>query len=96
MWQVRKHRIDLMNTEGHQPNQSMAEGVVREIQKKHYRAIFAKQIPHKLWDYVLRWACKIQRITYVSSHGVNGAVPLEDVTGERVDISDYLDFGIYD
>ena len=34
--------------------------------------------------------------TYVRGHRINGGVPLQNVTGETVDISEYLDFGFYD
>jgi hypothetical protein len=69
---------------------------VREVRRKWYRAVFAKPIPRKLWDYVFRWSSEVLQMTHVRSHRVDGGVPLEDVTGETVNISEYLDFGIYD
>ena len=30
------------------------------------------------------------------THIIDGGVPLENITGEKEDISDYLDFGFYD
>jgi hypothetical protein len=96
MSHVQKHNIKLKITEANRPNQSPAEGVVREVRRKWYRAVFAKQIPRKLWDYVFRWSSEVLRMTHVRSHRVDGGVPLEDVTGETVNISEYLDFGIYD
>ena len=34
--------------------------------------------------------------TNSSENSVNGGIPLKDVTGDTVDISEYLDFGLYD
>ena len=40
--------------------------------------------------------CDIQNRTSNSARGLEGRCPLERVTGETVDISEYLDFGFYD
>jgi hypothetical protein len=55
-----------------------------------------KRVPRRLWDYGLRWVCDIQNRTANSSRGLDGRCPLEKMTGESVDISEYLDFGFYD
>ena len=71
MAQVRKHNMKLTITEANRPNQSPAEGVVREVRRKWYRAVFAKRIPRKLWDYVFRWSSEVLRMTYVRSFTSN-------------------------
>ena len=48
------------------------------------------------WDYGMRWVCETMQRTYVRGHRIDGCVPLQAVTGETVDISEYLDFGFYD
>ena len=55
-----------------------------------------KTVPHRLWDYGLQWVGDIQNRTSNSARGLEGRCPLERVTGETVDISEYLDFGFYD
>ena len=55
-----------------------------------------KRVPKCLWDYGLRWVCEIQNRTSNTSRGLNGRCPLEMITGESVDITEYLDFGFYD
>ena len=55
-----------------------------------------KRVPKRLWDYGLRWVCEIQNRTSNTSRGLNGCCPLEMITGESVDITEYLDFGFYD
>ena len=55
-----------------------------------------KNVPEKLWDYALLWVCDIQNRTSNSLRGLDGRCPLEQITGETVNISEYLDFGFYD
>ena len=53
-------------------------------------------MPKGLWYYGFRWVCKIQNRTSNRSRGLDGRCPLEKITGESVDITEYLDFGFYD
>jgi hypothetical protein len=96
MANVRKYSIDFRITEPHRPNHNFAEGVIREIRKKWFRIMVRKNVPQRLWDYGLQWVCDIQNRTSNSSRGLDGRCPLERITGETVDISEYLDFGFYE
>jgi hypothetical protein len=53
-------------------------------------------VPRKLWDYKIPWTTQVMQRTLTQAGGLRGACPLEEVTGETVDISEYLDFGFYD
>ena len=44
----------------------------------------------------MQWVCEIQQRTHMRTHQMDGDVPLENLTGETEDISDYLYFGFYD
>ena len=46
----------------------------------------------------MRWVCETNGITYSTARelGLGGGIPLEHITGETPDISEYLDFGFYD
>ena len=96
MKNVRKYDINYHITEPDRPNHNFAEGVIREIRKKWLRVMVKKRVPQRLWDYGLRWVCDIQNRTSNTARGLNGRCPLERVTGESVDISEYLDFGFYE
>ena len=58
--------------------------------------MFKKKVPKEFWGFCMRWVCEIQKHTHMSSHGMDGGVPLESLTGETEDILDYLDFEFYD
>ena len=93
---VKKHDIRTHVSEPGLHNQSPAEGVVREIKKRWYRVMFKKKVPPSLWDYGLRWVCETMSRTHLRSNRIDGGVPLQIVTGETVDISNYMEFSFYD
>ena len=96
MKNIRQYSVDYHVTEPERPNHNFAESVIREIRKKWFRIMVKKRVPRCLWDYGLRWVCDIQNRTSNTSRGLDGRCPLERITGESVDISEYLDFGFFD
>ena len=96
MKQVRRNRIQVHLSEPELHNQNPAEGVIREVRKCWYRVMFKKQVPRRLWDYGMRWVCDTMQRTYLRGNSIDGGIPLQQVTSETVDISEYLDFGFYD
>lgn len=93
MKQVRKNDIDFHIIEPERHNQNPCEGVIREVRRKWFRTMIRKRVPRKLWDYGMRWVCETMQRTSTQAGGLNGCTPIEMVTGETVDISEYLDFG---
>ena len=55
-----------------------------------------KRVPHLLWDYGIWWVCEVMQQTASTSGHLNAHTPLEQLTGETPDISEYLDFSFYD
>ena len=96
MKNVRQYSVDYHITEPKRPNHNFAENVVRKIRKKWFRIIVKKKVPRRLWDYGLRWVCDVQNCTSNTLRGLEGRCPLKRITGESVDISEYLDFGFFD
>jgi hypothetical protein len=92
----RRNDIKVTRTEPERPNQNPAEGVIREVRRRWFRTMIRKRVPRKLWDYGVRWTTQIMQRTSTQAGGLRGCCPLEAVTGETVDISEYLDFGFYD
>ena len=96
MEQVRKHHIDIRTTEPGRYNQSKVEGVIRELRKNWFRTMHRTRAPKRLWDYGLKWVSEIRVRTSSNVNDLKGRTPLERVTGDTIDISEYLDFGFYD
>ena len=93
---LREHEIIPHQIEPDRHNQNRVEGVIREVRKKWYRVMLQQKTPRRLWDYGLRWVCEIMQRTASWSGSLGGRTPLEMVTGETPDISEYLDFTFYD
>ena len=93
---VRKHGIDIHLTEPNRHNQSKVEGMIRELRKRWFRVMLKQQVPNRLWDYDIHWVCEIMQRTALSSGRLHGRTPLEQLTGETPDTSEYLDFSFYD
>jgi hypothetical protein len=52
-----------------------------------------KQVPSRLWDFGIVYVAEILSITARSATGRPG---MEEVKGETIDISEWLDFEFYD
>ena len=93
---VQKHAINLHVTEPHHHNQWKVEGVVQEIRKRWFRVMLKKKVPKRLWDYGIRWVCEVMQCTASTSGDLSRRTALEQLTDETPEISEYLDFTIYD
>ena len=96
MKQIRSHSIDYHISEEYLHNQNQAEGVIGELRPKWYRKMTRRRVPRELWDYVIIWVSETTSLTHSSAGKLQGAVPLTEVTGDKFDISEYLDFGFYE
>ena len=92
----RTYDINLHVSSPRRPKENPAEGVIREIRKKWFRLMQATNMPKRLWDYGVIWVCELMQRTTSSSYHSNGRTPIEIITGDTPDISEYLDFGLYD
>lgn len=92
---VRKHAIQLHVSTPRRPNENPAEGGIREIKRKFYRYVQKYDIPMRLWDFVLDYTVELMNVTVNGSKYSQGRVPLEIITGITPDISEWLDFHIY-
>jgi hypothetical protein len=93
---LRKYQIDYHVSAPRRPNENPAEGAIREIKRRFYRIMNNKRVPKRVWDYLVLWVCETASLTVSSSKYANGRTPIEVITGETPDISEYLDFGFYD
>ena len=55
-----------------------------------------KNIPDILWNFGISYVCETGNITANSSRYANRRAPIEIITGETPNISEYVDFGFYD
>ena len=98
MVQVRKHHIDIHTTitKPNRHNQSKVECVICELRKNWFRTMHWKHVPRRLWDYSLKWVLEVRVRTSSDAMDLKGQTPLEQITRDTVDISEYIHFGFYD
>jgi Reverse transcriptase (RNA-dependent DNA polymerase) len=93
---VRKYGISYHVSEPYQPRQNPTEGVIREVRSRWFRVMRQRHVPRRLWDYGFRWVCEIVTRTANSIYSLEGRTPLELISGETPDISEWIDFAFYD
>jgi len=84
------YKIQQRQTEPHTPR---PEAAIGEVKKRWRNKMRGKGVPKRLWDYGLVWASEINNRT---ARGPEARTPLEEVTGNTPDISEWLDFDFYD
>ena len=89
---IRRYEIKYHVSGPRRPNENPAEQSIHEIKKRWYRIMLKKKVPPRLWDYGFTWVCETENICANFSKHAHGWTPLEIITGETPDISEYLDF----
>ncbi len=69
-----------------------AETEIREIKTKWKTRMRENQVPTRLWDYGLVYIAEIQSIL---ARGEDQRPGLERITGDTINISEWLDFDFY-
>jgi hypothetical protein len=93
---IRRYEIKYHVSGPRRPNENPAEQSIHEIKKRWYRIMLKKKVPPRLWDYGFAWICEVENICANFSKYAEGRTPLEIITGDTPDISEYVDFDFYD
>jgi hypothetical protein len=78
------------------PNKNPAEQGIHELKKHWYRIMLKGKVPLRLWNYGFAWVCETENVCANLSRHSEGRTPVEILTGETPDITEYLDFDFYD
>ena len=78
------------------PSENPSEGSIRELKKIWYRIMLKNKAPKRLRDYGPVWIIKTENVSVLSSCYASRRTPLEYITGETPNISEYLDLTFYD
>ena len=93
---IRKNDIKSHVSAPHRPNENPSEGNIREIKKKWYRIQAKTNAPDRVWDYGISYLYETGNLTVNRSRYSNVRTPIECITGDTPDVSEYIDFGFYD
>ena len=61
----------------------------------YYRIQAKKNVPGRLWDFLLDYVIEVMRIIVNGSRYAQNRTPMEIITGITPDISEYMDFEFY-
>ncbi len=90
-----KNDITQKFAEAERPHQIRKVDVeIRELKKRVQTKRTQKNIPNRIWDYVAVNQAELMR--FIPRQSLQGRNGHEEVTGSSADISEYLDFDIYD
>jgi hypothetical protein len=92
--EIRRIRTKMTFSEpGRSSQNHYAELEIRELKRRFWRKMVEKNVHKRMWEYGLKWTSEImQRIL----RGPDGRTGYEQVTGNTLDISKWLDFDFYD
>ena len=90
------YAITRTTTEPHSPWQNKAELQIKEVKKNVRSLMKYKSIPSVLWDYCASYYALIKRNTATMCPDGDHRCPIEIVTGHTPDISELVDYGLYD
>ena len=84
--------MEVRTTEPYSPLQNKAESVIKIIKVKYKRIIVHWNIPKRVWGFGMVWEAEI----YSRTASKDGRPALERLTGYTIDISECLEFELYD
>ena len=93
---LRKYHCNFCISSPQRPNENPAEAGIRALKLRWYRLMHKREVPRRLWDFGLVWVAETGNLISTSSKYSGNRTPLESITGDTPDISEYVDFGFYD
>jgi len=87
-----EYRIKSPFTEPHSPWQNRCENTIGALSKKIKSRRVRRKIPKCVWDFHIVWEAQIYSRTVHRGH----STPLEVLTGDTIDISEWTEFESYD
>ena len=84
--------MEVRTTEPYFPWQNKAENVIKIIKGKSKRRRVQRNILKRVWDFVMVYEAEI----YSRTAGKDGRPALEQLTGDTIYISEWLEFEFYD
>ncbi len=92
---VKQHHIKTTETEPNSPWQNRAEAGIMELKRHVSRMMRRANSPLSLWDYYCSLVARIKNLTANNYHAAHGQTPMEILTGDTPDISEYMAFQWY-
>lgn len=92
----KEYHILCSYTEPHSPWQNRAVNAIRELKRHVRRKMAANKVPHRLWDFCVKWSSDVCNKTSSNRFVLDGRTPYEAVLGHTPDISSISTFNFYE
>ena len=93
---IKKHNINWHVSQPRTPKENPAEGSIREVKKRYYRMKEKYGVHDRAWDFLTSYVCETGNVTSKNSRYAKGRTPIECISGNTPDISEYIDFSFWD
>ena len=93
---ARKEGIDLTTIEPYRSNENYGEILVKLTKIGCDRMMLRMKIPMRLWCYAMEYYCDLHIVTVPAMYRNKGRTGYEVVLGTTPDISEYVEFQLYD
>lgn len=93
---VRRENIKFSTIEPYRHNENRAETVIRELKKRVRRIMQRQNMPLRLWCYVAEHVSWVMNLTASDLFRLGGRTPYEWMHGHTPDISEYIEFDMYE
>ena len=77
-------------------NENSSEGEIQDVKRRRYRIQENYKVPRRIRYYGISWIREMRNLKITSLRYSEDIMPIEVITGDTTDITDYLDFNFYD
>lgn len=92
----REHMVNYHISQPYLPNENPVEASIRGLKKKYYRIKSKKDVYNRLWDFAVSYVSEIGNLTVTISKYRKGSTPIEIITCNTPEISEYLNCSLND
>ena len=90
---IKHHLIKQRMTEPHSGWQNRCEDEIREVRKHYARIMALHRCPEAFWDFCMEYVIAVRQ--FLVRRAAGDRPPLETITGETPDTSEFMDFDFY-
>jgi Reverse transcriptase (RNA-dependent DNA polymerase) len=90
---IKHYLIRQRMTEPHSGWQNRCEDEIREVRKHYARIMALHKCPDAFWDFAIQYVIKLRQLLVRSA--ASNRSPIETITGETPDTSEYIEFDFY-
>ena len=93
---VKEYLTNQAQIEPYSPWQNRAEQEIEELKKHVDRICLRQNVPVKIWDFIMKYCSDLRTLIAHDISSMDGRTVQENATGNTSDISEYIDYTMYE